>query len=255
MRILPLFFCSKNNPAASAADVASANVVGYTKIQLNEGYNLIGSQFLNVGGQIKDINDFIVDGSGLLGLDDEGMYQTTMRVWDGSSYTYYGWLDSDDGTINEVPEWNNTWLKYDMSDVAIEDMDLGKGVWLITPNATSITVSGEVSSTNTYTMNVATGYNIIANPFPCEVSIQNIKCNLDGLDDEGMYQTTMRVWDGSSYTYYGWLDNDDGTINEVPEWDNSWLLYDMSDLAKEKLKVGQAVWFIAPTDGTVTFTK
>ena len=178
-----------------------------------------------------------------------------MRVWDGSSYTYYGWLDSDDGTINEVPEWNNTWLKYDMSDVAIEDMDLGKGVWLITPNATSITVSGEVSSTNTYTMNVATGYNIIANPFPCEVSIQNIKCNLDGLDDEGMYQTTMRVWDGSSYTYYGWLDNDDGTINEVPEWDNSWLLYDMSDLAKEKLKVGQAVWFIAPTDGTVTFTK
>ncbi len=241
--------------AASAAEVTSNNVVGYAKIQLNEGFNLIGSQFLNVGATTKDINDFIIDGSALAGLDDEGMYQTTMRVWDGSAYTYYGWLDADDGTANEVPEWNNTWLQYDMSDIAIEDMDLGKGVWLITPNAGTITVSGEVSSSDTYTVNVNAGFNIVANPFPAAISIQNIKCNLDGLDDEGMYQTTMRVWDGSAYTYYGWLDAEDGTNNEVPEWNNSWLLYDMSDLAKETLNVGQAIWFIAPSAGTVTFTK
>lgn len=229
--------------------------MGYTKIDLVEGFNLIGSQFLEVGATIKDVNDFIVDGSALAGLSDEGEFQTTMRVWDGEKYTYYGWLDADDGTINEVPEWNSSWLLVDMSDIAVENMDLGKGVWLITPNAATITVAGEVSSADTYTVNVSAGFNIVSNPFPCEVSIQDIKCDLDGLDDIGEFQTTMRVWDGEKYTYYGWLDGEDGTNNEVPEWNNSWLLIDMSDLSPAKLKVGEAIWFIAPTAGTVTFTK
>lgn len=216
---------------------------------------MIGSQFLNVGGTTKDINDFIVDGSALAGMDDDGAFQTTMRVWDGEKYTYYGWLDGDDGTLNEVPEWNSTWLQYDFSDVAVENMDLGKGAWLIVPDACSIKVAGEVATGDTYEVTVYAGLNMIANPFPCAVSIQNIKTNLEGLDAEGAYQTTMRVWDGEKYTYYGWLDATDGTDNEVPEWNSSWLEYDFSDIANTTLNVGQAFWLIAPATGSVTFTK
>ena len=178
-----------------------------------------------------------------------------MRVWTGTGYTTYGWLDGDDGTANEVPEWNSSWLLEDMSDVASENMDLGKGVWIVTSQEGSITVLGEVSNADTYTLNVVEGFNLIANPFPCEISIQNIKCDLAGLDDSFMYQTTMRVWTGTGYTTYGWLDADDGTANEVPEWNNSWLLEDMPDLSSAKLRVGEAIWFIAPSAGTVTFTK
>ena len=255
MRILPLFFCSKNNPAASAADVTSANVVGYAKIDLISGFNLIGSQFLNVGSTIKDINEFIIDGSDLLGVDENWSYQTTMRVWTGSGYTYYGWFDADDGTNGEMPEWNNTWLQYDMSDVAVEDMDLSKGVWLVTSQPGTITVAGEVAPGDTYTINVNEGFNLIANPFPCEISVQNITTDLDGVDEEWSYQTTMRVWTGTGYTYYGWFDADDGTNGEMPEWNNTWLQYDMSDVANATLKVGEAIWLVAPSAGTVTFTK
>ena len=65
----------------------------------------------------------------------------------------------------------------------------------------------------------------------------------------------MRVWTGTGYRFYGWLDGDDGTNNDMPEWDNAWLLDDMTDLASETLSIGEAVWIIAPSAGTVTFTK
>ena len=124
--------------AASAAEVTSDNVVGYTKIQLNEGFNLIGSQFLNVGAQVKDINDFIY-ATDLVGIDEEYNFQTQMRVWTGTGYRFYGWFDGDDGTNNEMPEWDNTWLLEDMSDVATETLDIGEAVWIIAPSAGTVT--------------------------------------------------------------------------------------------------------------------
>ncbi|MBQ8571030.1 MAG: hypothetical protein IJ444_05940 [Kiritimatiellae bacterium] len=216
---------------------------------------MIGSQFLNVGASTKDINDFIIDGSDLLGLDDDGEYQTKLRVWTGTGYQTYGWLDADDGTNNEAPDWNNTWLLNDFSDIAIENMELGKGVWISVGQVGTITLAGEVNNNDTYTIDVVQGLNMIANPFPTTISIQNIKCDLAGLDDDGEYQTKLRVWTGTGYQTYGWLDADDGTNNEAPEWNNSWLLNDFSDLAKITLKVGQGFWFDSPTAGTVTFTK
>ena len=220
-----------------------------------EGFNLIGSQFLNVGATVKDVNDFIVDGSNLLGLDAEGAFQTTMRVWTGNGYDTYGWLDLDDGTANDMPEWNNSWVLYDGSDLAKEAMDIAKGVWLVTSAAGEITVSGEVATGDTYTIDVVKGFNIIANPFPCSISIQDIQTDLAGIDAEGAFSTTIRVWTGNGYDTFAWLDADDGTANDMPEWDNSWVLYDGSDLAPVTLKVGEAIWFVAPSAGKVTFTK
>ena len=84
--------------------------MGYTKLSLSDGFNMIGSQFLNVGGTTKTINEFFDTTTGnntLPGLDENGAFQTTLRVWTGTGYAYYGWLDEDDGTANEVPEWNS----------------------------------------------------------------------------------------------------------------------------------------------------
>ena len=178
-----------------------------------------------------------------------------MRVWTGTGYTTYGWLDGDDGSGVGLPEWDNKWAVYNMSSLATEDMDLGKGVWLITPKACTITVTGEVATGDTYTVDVVEGFNIIANPFPCEISVQNIQTDLAGLDANFMYQTTMRVWTGTGYTTYGWLDGDDGSGVGLSEWDSKWAVYNMSSLADATLRVGEAIWLVAPSAGTVTFTK
>ena len=66
----------------------------------------------------------------------------------------------------------------------------------------------------------------------------------------------MRVWNGTGYSTYGWLDADDGTENEMPEWNSKWLLGDMSDLANVTIAAGQGFWIISPkATGSVTFVQ
>ena len=244
---------------AWGAEVVSSNIVGYNKLTLSNQYNLLGSQFVNVGKDIKDINELFDKNNTLPGLDDEGEFQTTLRIWDGSAYAYYGWLDADDGTNNEVPEWNSSWILNDMTDQASFDVPDGEGFWVIIPkqSSASVTMSGEVIEGDSVTKPVKAGFNLMSNPFPAELDIQKIQStDLLGLDDEGEFQTTLRIWDGSAYEYYGWLDADDGTNNEVPEWNSHWILYDMTDVASAKIGIGKGFWIVSPNaSGNITFTK
>ena len=239
---------------AWAAEVVSSNIVGYNRVSLTEGFNLLGAQFVNVGGQIQDIQDFIASDTTLLGLDDDGMFQSELLVWNGQGYTTYGWLDADDGTNNEVPEWNNSWLLYDMSDLASVNMTPGMGCWIKSGADAVVSFKGEVPSATTVTQNLTAGFNLLSNPFPAALPIQAVQSDdLPGLDDDGMFQTELLVWNGQGYTTYGWLDADDGTNNEVPEWNNSWLLYDMSDLANVTIDMGKGFWIKPATAASVVF--
>ena len=243
---------------AWAAEVYSSNIVGYQKITLQPGFNLIASQFNLVGGETKTIQELIEAANSLPGLDGEGDFQTTMRIWNGTGYSTYGWLDADDGSENEMPEWNSKWLLGDMSDLAATEVAPGMGCWIITPTATSITFDGEVPASSSTAVAINNNFNLVANPLPTAINIQNIQPSgsLLGLDGEGEFQTTMRVWNGTGYSTYGWLDADDGTENEMPEWNSKWLLGDMSDLANVTIAAGQGFWIISPkATGSVTFVQ
>ncbi len=251
-----------------ATEVTSSNVVGYNKLTLQPGYNLIGSQFVLIGGETKDINEFLETDANLNtlpGLDGEGGFQTTLRTWGGTEtgYVTYGWLDADDGTANEVPEWNSKWILYSMEDIATVPTPVGEGYWIKSTGTPTITFVGQVpdgdtGSNNTKTLQVSAGYNLIANPFPCAINIQNIQsATLPGLSQEGAFQTMIRLWGGeeNGYVTYGWLDADDGTENEVPDWNSKWILYSMEDLANVTIGVGEGFWLYSETPATVTFSK
>ena len=233
----------------------SSNIVGYNKIQLSSGYNLIGTQFVQIGQQAKDIQQ-LAESTTLPGLDDESAFQTTLRLWNGRGYDTFGWLDADDGTANEVPAWNSKWLLYDMSDLATEEMPVGQGCWIVTSEDSEIVIAGEVPAEATKEVQLASGYNLLCNPFPEQISIQQVQStDLPGLDEESAFQTTLRLWNGRGYDTFGWLDADDGTANEVPAWNSKWLLYDMSDLAATNIKVGEGFWIVTTAASSVTFTK
>ena len=233
----------------------SSNIVGYNKIQLSSGYNLIGTQFVQIGQQAKDIQQ-LAESTTLPGLDDESAFQTTLRLWNGRGYDTFGWLDADDGTANEVPAWNSKWLLYDMSDLATEEMPVGQGCWIVTSEDSEIVIAGEVPAEATKEVQLASGYNLLCNPFPEQISIQQVQStDLPGLDEESAFQTTLRLWNGRGYDTFGWLDADDGTANEVPAWNSKCLLYDMSDLAATNIKVGEGFWIVTTAASSVTFTK
>ena len=92
---------------AWAAEVYSANTVGYTRVAVN-GLSLLGSQFVEVGTEAAlDINEVVLPAADLPGMDmDTGSFQTTLQMWDGSSYTTYGLLG-----VGQGEEWVSAKVK------------------------------------------------------------------------------------------------------------------------------------------------
>ena len=232
-------------PVAPAwgAEVVSSNIVGYNKVTLTSGYNMLGFQFLNIGQDEQDINEVINGDTDLPGLDAEGN-------------TTYGLMDKNDGTENEMPAWDSKWVLKDFSDLATGDCAVGDGFWIQTTAAAEITFSGEVPEEDTKEVQVASGYNLLSNPFPEALPIQSVQSNdLPGLDAEGNFQSFIKVWNGSGYTTYGWMDANDGTENEMPAWNSKWVLKDFSDLASTTISIGAGFWVQTSAAATITFTK
>ena len=136
--LMALVACAAS--CAWAAEVYSDNIVGYTKITVNPGLNLLGSSFVQVGsGEALDINDAIKN-NGLPGLDENmERFLTTIRLWTGSSYDTYGFLTEAEAIANEWPEAANKWLLGDFSDIADVTIPAGAGFWIQTTGTGSVT--------------------------------------------------------------------------------------------------------------------
>ena len=128
---------------AQAADVVSSNIVGYNKIQLREGYNAVGPQFVQVGGEDKDLStSFILDDS-FAGYDDNYKFKTTMRVWNGVGYDYYGWAGDSGTEVDDDPDLDYTWTDLD-AEATNETIPIGGVVWIIAEKAGSITFTSPI---------------------------------------------------------------------------------------------------------------
>ena len=135
MRILPLFFCSKNNPAASAADVASANVVGYQKIDLSKGYNMVGTSFQQVTGE-NSISVQNIKANGLKGYDwvnwEPG---DVLMIWDAAKQGYLttlyyaGDVQTEEMTLEGAEA--GTWFDMDINyETATTEIPAGGAFWI-----------------------------------------------------------------------------------------------------------------------------
>ena len=239
---------------AQAADVVSSNIVGYNKVSLNNGLTMVGVQFNEVGGGDIPLTTIGVLNEGAEGFDEDGVYATTLRVWNGRGYATYGWAGTSPGEYMDDETLNNTWLD---NNQEVPDVDLSNegAFWISTSDATTMTLSGEVSSAESIQVNLSSGLNMLANPYPAAVKVSDFGklTNVAGFDEDGNYAATLRVWNGRGYVTYGWSGTspeefmDDATLN------NMWL-----DNNQEKptatIAIGQSVWVSLPDASTITFT-
>ena len=102
--------------------------------------------------------------------DDDYNFYNMMRIWTGSGYEFYGWAGTSGTDVDGDSSLDNTWT--DMDAYAVEDvfMPTSSGVWIVTEKAGTLTASGEVILKDV-TININEGYNLICNPFPCEIAI------------------------------------------------------------------------------------
>lgn len=257
---------------AWGAEVVSSNIVGYNKVTLSAGLNLLASQFVLVGGEQPTINDAVVVMSGQSGYDDESFDPTTeLRVWTGGGYDTFGWtgnlLTDSPNMASEMgvndDSLNNKWLT-DSYEEAEEPLNTSLGYWLKAGSAGTVTFSGEVPSSDTVTVQVSAGLNLVSYPWPMDVDLKNIQMNgQSGYDDESFDPTTeLRVWTGGGYDTYGWTGNllvdSPNMASEMGVSDNSldnlWL-NDAYEVPDEPLPIGKGFWIKAEKAGSVTFKK
>ena len=216
---------------------------------------MLGAQFLNVGGSVQDIQEIAADAT-MPGLTAEPAFQTTARLWNGSGYDTYGWCGPGDGTANGMPEWDSKWLSTGFDALATAEMDAGTGFWIETSGEGTITFAGEVPAESTVSIPVSAGFNLICNPFPESINIQDIQSSdLPGLTSDPAFQATIRLWNGSGYDTYGWCGAGDGTANGMPEWDSKWLSTGFDALATDTIGIGKGFWIETTTAANITFSK
>ena len=123
---------------AWAAEVVSSNIVGYTKVNVVSGLNMISGAFVAVGGENADINASVVS--------SDLPAATMAKFWDATTKSYSTLIyypDPDDGIYEDDSYENNLGAGWGDSDAIAVDfpLDAGTGFWIQSPSAATITIS------------------------------------------------------------------------------------------------------------------
>ena len=248
--------------AASAADVYSSNIVGYSKLTIHPGLNMIGAGFQVVGGTGgQDIQNIFVDEDGANIGGENSFNADNIITWDptegaAGAYTYYYKYDSN-GTY---PEYDNIWYFANDNEIT-EPIDLSTGFWYNSLSTTSIvmTVAGEVPASNTVSVTIHPGLNMIAFPFTAGFAINTaVDWVVSGAygGENSFNADNIITWDptqgaAGAYTYYYYYDSN-GTY---PEYDNIWYFANDNEITAP-LPVSQGFWYLHRGTGfTLTFEK
>ncbi len=240
-----------------AGTVESSNTVGYTKVNLDAGYNMIGVQFVQVGGQAWNASVVAeLDGS-MAGFNSDGDYVTEMKIWQNGTYTTYGWAGTSPSTyeLDGAADLDNKWLNLDYEE-EVNPLAGGAAFWVKAGTSGTLTILGEVPN-GEVTIPLSAGYNMVANPLPATVlaaDFGKLSANMEGFNSDGDYVTEMKVWENGTYTTYGWAGTSPSTyeLDGAADLDNKWLNLDY-EVTEGTVEVGHAVWIKAGSAGSITF--
>ena len=188
------------------------------------------------------------------GFDGDGYFKSYMKVWDGENYATYGWSGSSGTDLMENSDLDKKWLNDDLEEVD-ETMDKGAAAWVIAEKAGTMTVSGQVPTNSTTTIQLSSGFNMVANPYPVKVKVANfgkLDAGQAGFDGDGYFKSYIKIWDGANYATFGWSGSSGTDLMENPDLDNKWLNDDLEE-TDDEISFGTGVWVIAEKAGTITF--
>ena len=220
----------------------SSNIVGYNKVTLSPGLSIVGENFVAVGGADNPIQSIVPES----GVDVWG--GDSIRIWNGSKYTnyYYFGVDADEGSEG-LSDGTSGWGDLN-GDPIDETISADTGFWVQVQNSATITLSGEVGESQPVALSA--GLNLICNPQPCSIDIQDI-VPVSGIDVWG--GDSIRIWDGSKYTnyYYFGVDADEGAEG-LSDGTAGW--GDLNgDPVSVTIPIGKGFWVNTQNAASITF--
>ncbi|MFM7805762.1 MAG: hypothetical protein ACKPGK_14890 [Verrucomicrobiota bacterium] len=152
---------------SGSAQVTSQNIVGYVRLSLTKGFNLIGNQLNN--------------GNNAIGTVLNAPEGTTVYKFTGGKYVANSFVDG---------AWDNKDMK----------LSPGEGFFVNVTAATTITLIGEVSLSNT--VNIAQGYNLVSIPLPLAGSLTDAAAGgFPAKEGDNVFQ-----WTGSGFSAKSFVD-------------------------------------------------
>ena len=231
---------------------------------------MIGTSFQNIGAD-NSLNVQEIKASGLTGLD--WSFATTagdtLQIWDANSQMYqttfyYAGDAYDEGGVMETfgatpGSWFDT-VTFAPADFTLEN---GDAFWILSSaDDAKVTIAGEVPTTAN-SVTIVSGFNMIANPYPKAVKINDLftVTGLTGLD--WSFATTagdtLQIWDPSSQMYlttlyYAGDAYDEGGVMEAfGATPGSWFDTVTFAPAETEIPAGGAFWILSSGSGTLTF--
>ena len=183
--------------AVGAFAIESANIVGYGQNGLREGYSLVAAQFVSVGGGSASLDSLTAagtDASDNVTLSTVDEYGTAV-----DTYAWNDWLDSD----------NPCWVDGDFTPVTGVTVTPGVAFWTSGSDASQVVQSvGEVGLSDVIVY-LREGYTLVGNPFPIDISLQDIIAGGTDASDNVTLSTIDEYGTAiDTYACNDWLDSD-----------------------------------------------
>ena len=238
----------------AVADVTSANVVGYLNRDGRTKCNFYTPCFDKVGGSAVTIQDVqLTDDVEDMGADLQILDMSRKCIGEA-----YQWLTpamaGKDGFDLGLPEGMGAWVNEDYALPEIDPLEFGQVVQVTLPSGAGFKSSGEVSDDDAAVTGRAK-CNFVGNPYPVEMSIENIQCD-DSVEDMG---ADLQILDASRKCIgeaYQWLTpamaGKDGFDLGLPEGMGAWVNEDYALPEIDPLKPGEGTQVTLPSVGTIT---
>ncbi len=244
---------------ARAADVVSANIVGYNKITLYPGLNMIGGLFQAVGTDSSyTLQDQFQNAKGTATAGTTDGEADTVMKYDGTTQSYDAALFYYADPDYPDPSFDYKWLdgNYAVTD---EDVTDGRGGWYRNRALAPIelTMAGEVPTNSEYSVTINPGLNFVANPYPAPIKLNSayfvVESPVFGTTD-GEADTVMS-YDGATQSYNDALFYYADADYPDPAFDYKWLDGNYA-VTQASIEPGQGFWYRHRGGGTtLTFKK
>ena len=188
-------------PPAWAAEVYSSNIVGYQKLTIKPGFNMIPGQFVTVGDEeLIPIADMFSDAENATATRN---METADRIdtWNAATQMYVSYYRMTNRQGTSV--W---WGKDGTLTTPTTDAfsDFGQGAFYYSQNSEEITLttSGQVKSDAT-TIEIAPGFNLICNPYPAAIPLTEDAIDWSAATANRNMEIADRIdtWDADNQIY------------------------------------------------------
>ena len=130
-------FCA----TVSFAELASANIVGYTTITLTEKNSIVGINFTGVDGNAMSINEAVPYAEGMV-KGNAAANADQIQVQDGNGgYKTYYMSNGLNAKGQVVAGLEGKWANGGSTTVATDVIPAGKGAWFCRKGSESITLT------------------------------------------------------------------------------------------------------------------